>query len=237
MSHFFDSLKELLFPAHCLECGCRLPCWDLPLFCPDCLAGLDFIGSPRCRACGLPFQCGQDHLCGKCLTKPYAFDLARAAFHYRMPVISCISSLKFNGALTGVSTLANLARSSSGYRDMQKPDLILPVPLHNKRLRTRGFNQAIILAKACFPELKTCISTSLLFRNRPTPPQTNLSGSQRRKNLSGAFSVRHPELLQGKHILLFDDVFTTGSTVHECAKVLRKTGVKRIEVFTLARAV
>jgi len=232
----YESIKELLFPAYCLECECRLPCWELPLFCPDCLVELSFIGSPQCKTCGLPFECGEDHICGKCLTKPYAFDQARAAFHYRKPTISTISSLKFNGHLTGVSSLANLASTSSGYRDLSKPDLILPVPLHKKRLRTRGFNQATILAKACFPEMKSRINTSLLMRNRPTPPQTNLSGRERRKNLSGVFTVNQPEAVKDQHILLVDDVLTTGSTVDECAKVLRKAGAKRIEVFTLARA-
>ena len=237
MSLFFEACKELLFPAYCLECERRLPCWKLPLFCSDCLAELSFINSPLCPVCGLPFECGKDHLCGKCLTKPYAFGRARAALLYRKPIITTISALKFTGQLAGVSSMASLAKNSPGCQDLSKPDLILPVPLHIKRLKARGFNQATTLAKACFPEMNHLINTSLLVRCRATFPQTKLNGKERRKNLSGAFTINQSAAINNKSILLIDDVFTTGSTVDECAKVLRKAGAKRIEVFTLARAV
>jgi ComF family protein len=236
LSPFFQSCKELIFPAYCLECKRQLPCWELPLFCTDCLARISFIGSPICVCCGVPFASGRDHLCGQCLAKPYFFQLARSAVLYREPVASLISSFKFNGDLTGLSTLAMLTTASAGFRMLSRPDLIVPVPLHKERLRKRSFNQALLLAQAIFPEHRRKIIPSLLVRNRVTAPQTGLSGTQRRKNLSRAFSVKRPEMVRGQKILLVDDVFTTGSTVNECARVLSQSGARKIDVLTLARA-
>lgn len=232
----FNSFQELVFPSFCLECEKRLPCLDLPLLCSDCLTNIKYITSPKCTCCGAPFQTGQDHLCSLCMKNNFAFDLARAALYYRESVTKLISALKFNGTLTGLATLAQLARSAPKISDLSEPDIILPVPLHIKRLRERKFNQALVIAQTCFPASKHKICGDNLLRHRATSPQTTLSGTKRRKNLTGAFSLRNQEVVKDKTVLLIDDVFTTGSTVNECAKVLKKAGAKRIEVFTLARA-
>ena len=237
LEFFIESFQELIFPSYCLQCDQRLPCRELPLLCSDCLSDISYINSPGCTCCGIPFQAGHNHPCGLCLKKTYAFNLARAAVHYREPVTKLIISLKFNGTLTGLATLAHLASNAPGIKDLTEPDMILPVPLHIKRLRERKFNQALTIAHACFPNNKHKINGNILLRHRSTSPQTTLSGTERRRNLTGAFSLKNPEQVKNKTILLVDDVFTTGSTVHECAKVLRKAGAKRIEVFTLARAI
>ncbi len=231
-----ESCQELIFPSACLHCGNRLPCRELPLLCGDCLAEINHIFSPHCPVCGMPLPAGREHLCGPCLRSTYAFDKARAALYYREPVTSLISSLKFNGTLTGLATLAYLANNSPRTKDLSIPDLILPVPLYAQRLRERKFNQATLIARACFRSDREKIKPDILVRHRATPTQTGLTGAARRKNLSRAFSVRKPEQIKNKNILLVDDVFTTGSTVNECAKILRKAGAKRIEVFTVARA-
>lgn len=184
----------------------------------------------------MPFEAGNNHYCGLCLKQTYAFDLARAAVYYQDPIAPLISAFKFNGSLAGLSTLAQFANDSPGINDLSRPDIIIPVPLHTKRLRERKFNQASLIARTCFPDQKNRIALNLLNRVKATPPQTGLSGKERRKNLSGAFSLNNQEQVKNTNILLIDDVFTTGQTVHECAKVLRKFGAKRIEVFTLARA-
>ena len=137
--------------------------------------------------------------------------------------------------MTGLASLAALARASGGFRSLAIPDLILPVPLHPRRLRQRGFNQALLLARACFPEQQVLIDPFLLQRHRATVAQTGLSGTLRRKNLFGAFSLIQPDMVKNKKILLVDDVFTTGSTVQECSRILRRAGAGRIEIFTLAR--
>lgn len=237
LSPFIESCQELVFPSCCLECGKRLPCRELPLICSDCLTSVQYTNSPQCTCCGIPFEAGQDHLCELCLKKNYAFDLARVAMHYQEPVTSLISSLKFNGSLSGLSTLAQLAISSTGIKELSVPDVIVPVPLHIRRLRERKFNQAVLISHSCFPNYKEQIKSNILVRHRATSPQTGLNGNERRKNLSGAFSLKDMKQIKGKSVLLVDDVFTTGQTAHECAKVLKKAGAKRIEVFTLARAV
>jgi ComF family protein len=178
---------------------------------------------------------GSDHICTACLRHPFAFDQARSLFVYQEPVRSLIHQLKFDGSLVGLSTFAALANQADAAALFHAPDLILPVPLHIRRLRWRGFNQSLLLAKTCFPVWKEKIHPDLLQRHRATIPQTQLDGADRRSNLEGAFSVRKPLAVQGKSVLLVDDVFTTGSTLHECAKVLRDAGAAEIAAFTVAR--
>ena len=236
MKTFLASCQELVFPSSCLACGLRLPWRRLPLFCTDCLSGIKALASPRCQCCGAPFPGGADHRCGACLRDTFSFDLARAALVYQPPVTVLISALKFQGQLTGLASLAALARTSTALRELSVPELILPVPLHPHRLRQRGFNQALLLARACFPERKALIHPGVLQRHRATVPQTTLSGVLRRRNLIGSFSLIQPQMVKNRKILLVDDVFTTGSTVQECARILRQAGAARVEIFTLARA-
>lgn len=119
----------------------------------------------------------------------------------------------------------------------QHYDVILPVPLHLKRLRWRGFNQSLLLAQAIGQKEKIAVEPFLLERTRSTAPQTQLSEKERKDNVRGAFRVSNPDRLQGTRILLIDDVYTSGATVNECARVLRHSGATDIDVFTLARAV
>ncbi len=138
--------------------------------------------------------------------------------------------------MTGLATMAALAAKSPVVSDFSTPDLIFPVPLHKSRLQRRGFNQALMLARSCFPGWRKRIVVDGLLRVRATVPQTSLDGAGRRKNLKGAFTLKDPAMVGGKTVLLVDDVFTTGSTVRECSRVLRIGGAERIEVFTLARS-
>ncbi len=236
-SHLLAGARDLLFPSFCLGCGRQLPSGRLPLLCPSCRACLVFSASPRCTCCGLPFASGDDHLCGDCLQGRYGFDLACFALHYRGPVPRLVQDLKFQGLTTPLATMGRLAEIAGVSGRLAGPDLVLPVPLHPSRLRSRGFNQALLLARACFPGWRERIDPGLLVRRRPTVPQTGLTGASRRRNLRGAFAVRGKERLQGRRILLVDDVFTTGSTVRECVAVLRRAGAARIEVFTFSRSV
>jgi ComF family protein len=236
MSFLFRALKDLLFPPHCLGCKRRLDSSLPPLFCVECADTLTFIRSPRCLCCGIPFVSGADHLCGLCLNGRHAFDLARALLYYRPPVSDIIVSLKFNGNLAGIASLRALITEVKLLDAFIEPDIILPVPLHTRRLRQRGFNQAVVISNGCLSNWKKKIETGLLVRHRPTSPQSLLSGDERRSNLKNAFSLADPNRIAGMRVLLVDDVYTTGSTVNECSRVLRKAGAERIEVFTLARS-
>ena len=157
-------------------------------------------------------------------------------FAYREPLKSLLLSFKFGGRLTGLATLGRLAEQAGAETSFREPDLLLPVPLHLQRLRSRGFNQSLLLAQTCFPAWRDKISPDILLRLQPTTPQTSLSGRARRTNLKGAFNISEPQKIRGKRILLIDDIFTTGSTLHECAITLRQAGAKHIEAFTLARS-
>jgi ComF family protein len=119
----------------------------------------------------------------------------------------------------------------------EKVDLFVPVPLHIKRLRQRGFNQAYLLVMRWAKRDGLCCDGRLLRRVRWTEPQTTMNRKDRRKNVKGAFAVNRPETVRGKRIVLVDDVYTTGSTVNECAKVLKRAGAEEVDVLTLARAV
>lgn len=235
MKNFFAACQELVFPSFCLGCNERLPRRRLPLFCDACRGALRLIVPPLCPCCGTPHPTGDDHLCGACLRREFAFDRARSALVYRSPVTGLIGAIKYQGQLTPLASLAALARESKGFHELAVPDLILPVPLHPSRLRERGFNQALLVARACFPAHRDRINPFLLRRTRATPAQTSLGGTRRRKNLFGAFSVIQPDILKNRKLLLVDDVYTTGSTVQECARTLRRAGAAKIEIFTLAR--
>jgi len=162
--------------------------------------------------------------------------LARASFYYQQPLVSLILQWKFSHRMTGLATMASLATQSAVFPTFSVPDLIFPVPLHKSRLRRRGFNQALLLAGSCFHGWRNSIVADGLLRIRATVPQTSLDGAGRRKNLNGAFALKDPDMVRGKTVLLVDDVFTTGSTVRECSRVLRAGGAERVEVFTLARS-
>ena len=236
MTSLFGAIQDLLFPPTCLGCTRRLDTHRPPLFCGDCLENLVFIGSPRCPCCGIPFAVGTDHLCGDCLQQHYAFDRARSLLLYKAPVADIIVQLKFSGQLSGLTTLGHLAAEAACLQELSEPELIVPVPLHTERLRGRGFNQATLIAQACFPQWIDRLRVDILYRRRVTTPQSQLSGRERRSNLQRVFAVKEGGEVQGKRILLVDDVLTTGSTIDECAKVLRRAGAAQIEVFTVARS-
>jgi ComF family protein len=234
-----QALQELLFPARCLGCEEQLTSSRPPLLCPDCLQGKLAIPPPFCTCCGNPLPGDENHLCLTCLDNSLAFTKARSSFLYQEPIRTLVLRLKFGGNLTGLASLAALAKETPSFVDLNEPDFVLPVPLHIQRLRERGFNQSLLLAQACFPEWRKKIRFDLLRRNRHTVPQTRLSGTARRNNLHQAFCLEKPHHVQevkGKNILLVDDVFTTGSTLHECAKVLLEAGAGEIEAFTVARS-
>lgn len=155
-------------------------------------------------------------------------------FLYEEPIKKLIHRFKYQGKTDCLVSVSTLARDHPALEEMREADLIIPVPLHPARLRERGFNQALLLARAIFPGDRRVVPR-LLIRIRATAPQAGFDGAARRANLRKAFEVTAPGLLAGKRILLIDDVLTTGSTVNECAKTLKKAGAAEVLVITLAR--
>ena len=233
---FFSSAVDLLLPPSCLACGKPLSSSKKILFCASCKEDIPFIIPPLCTCCGRPFHkaAGGNHFCGTCLTDKRYFDKARALFLYEEPFKKHIHSFKYQSQTAGLKGFGLLKQQLPHLDEVGDVDLIVPVPLHKKRLQERGFNQALLLARSFFPKDRR-ISADLLTRPNWTEPQTSFNGKARRKNLKNAFVVKRAELVQNKKILLVDDVFTTGTTVNECARTLKKSGATEVVVLTLAR--
>jgi len=236
-------ILALLYPHRCPGCN-SAELSQGESFCTTCLHGIRAIHSPLCTCCGLPFHttAGPDHLCYKCQTQPPTFRQARAWAFYQtsdstpQPLSNAIQHFKYHRRLHVGETLAKLGAGQNPFIG-QAYDLIIPVPLHLKRLRWRGFNQSLLLAQAIGRDKQIPVDPFLLERVRPTVPQINLNEKERRSNVQGAFAVNAQEHLQEARVLLIDDVYTSGATVNECARVLRQNGALAVDVFTLARAV
>jgi ComF family protein len=208
--------------------------------CPDCVSSFTAISSPICRRCGIMFKSrqGQDHLCGDCITQPKEFRIARAAVAYDHQLMAVMHRFKYAGKIQLAGPLGGLMHKAyMRYWDREKVDLILPVPLHNLKFRKRGFNQSYLLIRRwksiCAPMVGEvaglAVNTDVLIRSKATVSQTGLGRQQRLKNIKGAFRVKIPEKVIAKKVLLVDDVYTTGATVNECARVLLKAGAERVD--------
>jgi ComF family protein len=188
---------------------------------------------------------GADRICGACLKAPKRFGIARAAVIYERSFMVLIHCLKYKGKIQLARPLGILLFATFiKYWPINRIDLILPVPLHIKRLRTRGFNQSFLLLRDWSSFLETLneqrpqvsVERHVLLRSKWTEPQTGLGRKQRMSNIKNAFSLGDLSRVQKKRILLVDDVYTTGATVDECAKVLLRGGARRVDVLTLARS-
>jgi len=225
---------DFFLPRLCLFCGGVVAEEAAAAVCPDCAGKIEWVESPVCSCCGLifPSREGEDRLCGPCQTEPPPFARARAAAVYEGPVADAVKRFKFARQMAYLPVMQHWLRQARCRELAEAADLLLPVPLHRRRLQHRGFNQALLLARA-FPE--AVVGRETLARVRHTAPQVGLNPKERRDNVHRAFAVPRPEAVKGKNVLLVDDLYTTGATVRECARVLRRAGAKRVEVLTVAR--
>jgi ComF family protein len=233
------ALLDILFPPLCHACKGFIPDAGAIHLCESCLAGSPPIASPRCTLCGLPFltEGGIDHPCGGCIQDPPSFAAARAAVLFEGPVRDLVHSFKYGRKVHHCRPLGLLtARHIEAFAVSCRADLIMPVPLHVKRLRERGFNQAVLLGEVLAKQWRLPLSRNNLRRIRWTEPQINLSAGERRANVRGAFAVRDADSVRNKRVILVDDVYTTGSTAAECARSLKKAGAEAVFVVTVARA-
>jgi ComF family protein len=239
LREFLQAAKDILFPLSCLGCGAGLQEHREISYCATCLQDVRLLLGPLCTKCGKPFDgaAGENHLCGYCLKNGWHFKQARAVVRYQPPITEAVKIFKYGGKMHGLATFGALSKQYLAQQNLSQPDVLVPVPLHIKRLRQRGFNQALILCRRIFPAWRDMLDPHILERQLWTQPQTGLSGSARRRNVRNAFRVRRPENIKGKKILLVDDVFTTGATVNECARILRRNRASEVNVFTFARAI
>ncbi len=237
---FLRALLDTLFPPLCHVCRTFIPGPAEVHLCASCRDAVSPIRPPLCPVCGTPFAAegGIDHPCGPCLTDPRPFDGARSAVRFDGPVRDLIHRFKFGKKSHLARPLALLtARSLPDFPSTCPGDLVVPVPLHVKRLRQRGFNQSQLLGHVLAKEWRIPLSVHNLRRIRWTEPQIGLSATERERNVRNAFAVAHPHGIEDKSIILADDVFTTGSTVSECARILKRAGARQVWVITVARAV
>ena len=260
---------EAIFPAKCLACGefidTRTERPDphnevvpsvpgdcdqhLAAFvCHSCMIGIHPVASPICESCGFVFasRAGKDHICEDCIRAPNYFQQARSALIYTDPCAHLVHALKYSGKIQLARPLGRILKSAfNRFWSADEFDLIVPVPLHRRKLSQRGFNQvelimrqwALLDRKAPEPGAAAAFNCDLLVRLLPTRPQTGLGRKERPVNLRNAFGIAGSHNVAGLRMLVVDDVYTTGATANECARVLRRHGAQRVDVLTLARAV
>jgi ComF family protein len=235
-----DGLLNLIYPDRCFicntpvarrhDCGVCAGCWSKAI-------ALKVV-PPRCSSCGLPFQGFEDrseHLCGNCILDAPPYSGARSFGHYTAELSRLIHGLKFHARRNLVGLLAPLlAETFFDNWDRGDFDMLIPVPLHSKRRRERGYNQSELLARSLAHKIALPYH-SPLRRIRSTLPQVGLTDFQRQENVRRAFICPKPEAIYKKRILLVDDVMTTGATVSSAAQTLKGGGALRVSVLTVAR--
>ena len=234
----FQQLLQLLLPAVCLFCQQRLPDgYPADRFCPDCLASLAPPTAARCSCCGVAFRgpSPTPHHCEACLRQPPPFARVHVLGAHQGLLREAVHRFKYREGLLLARPLGQLlAETVQNAWDGNAPDLLLPVPLHPDRLRRRGYNQALQLARQVGRQCGIPLAPAGLRRVRETTAQQGLAARQRHTNLRNAFEVTVP--VAGRRLLLIDDVMTTGATARECAGVLRQAGAVSVEVAVLGRA-
>lgn len=205
--------------------------------CPNCFNELRFITKPCCEICGRPFEYSpfKEILCGACMQHKPAFKMARSILHYDHFSKQLILAFK-HGDHTELAPLFTKLLLQVD-KKVFEADLILSVPLHRYRLMKRKYNQASLLGKSLSKKLNIPFYPTILKRNRSTPSQGHMRRKQRQKNVLKAFSVSKQELIRNKTVLLLDDVMTTGATINECAKTLKRAGAKNVHVLTVYRVI
>lgn len=232
----YNWLKNNLFGFSKQCVLCLGPTVNTYLLCPEC--EMDLPTNPsHCVLCATPLPgtaANQEILiCGKCQKNQPYYTTSLIPHLYASPLKELIGQLKFHGNLSYSPLLAQSFVRSLSKRKHDLPECIIPVPLHKQRLQQRGFNQALELARIIAKQLQIPLDYTLCQRNKVTPFQSGLSAEQRKQNLRNAFNLSKAH--HYKHVAIFDDVVTTGTTVNELAKQLKQSGVEIIEVWAIAR--
>jgi len=236
-----QKLLSALFPSRCILCRqtVRIAALNPNIeVCRDCYKILPHNDN-SCARCALPLpvDVGNQPSCGRCIKKTPSYDYSRSVFRYEGDIINLIHQLKFGEKISYARSIGEILLASFESELLEKhgvPDCIIPVPIHDKRLRGRGYNQSIEIARVMAKKLEMPIAYDAVVKKHSTLAQSGLNAKERQRNIKNAFDVINVE--NYKHVLIVDDVVTTGSTVNEIAKALKKNGVDRVGVLSIARA-
>lgn len=213
----FEALKQFVYPLRCALCDCSIRYDEGASLCSPCAASLNPVEAD--------------------FTAPHLahawFDRARSVYPFEGRLRDALHGFKYGERFDLTKYLARVLEGE--VRKMEWPDVIVPVPLHPKRLRSRGFNQSVIVARPLAKRLGITFDVETLVRATDPGPQVERERKERIKAVKGIFAVKNPRAIKGKNVLLIDDVLTTGATVNECARVLKKSGATRVDILTIAR--
>jgi len=241
LKSLFHSLLNFIFPPFCASCHKKILQQKSGLICEACWDSLERWEAQCCQRCGEQLQVSPENqmplLCPKCRIPDWACADIRAIGPFKAPLADAIHLLKYSDRRSVVQKLSHyMEHSISGAEQYQAADLILSVPLHPARKRERVYNQAQLLAQALGKIMNKAYPENIISRARHTQTQTKLNKQQRLENVKDIFTVRKPELVKGKTVILIDDVLTTGATIGSCARTLLEAGASRVLALTAAAA-
>lgn len=239
LSSWGKTAELLFFPSFCELCRTLLEEPGEKVICRRCREKVRRCQAPFCPCCGRFFESEvESHLCQACLEKEPALARHRSFSRYEGPVKEVILLFKYRGFKVLGNWLGDLLAENLGSEEdlWEGVDALIPVPLHPKKERKRGFNQAQVLAKRLAAHKSLSLLERRLIKVANVPAQTSLEAGERAKNVRGAFRIRKAKDLEGKIVLLVDDVYTTGSTLRECSLVLKKAGAREVRAVTVAQA-
>ncbi len=228
---------DLLFPPRCISC--RVPTASAHELCAECWDTVRFVHPPYCTVCALPleFDMGEETTCAKCSDKQPFYDSLRTVFHYDEHSQKLVTRYKYSDATYMTERFAKWMFEAAKDCLTDHIDFVVPVPLHWRRSWRRGYNQSALLARRIAAFSGAGYAPDMLKRTRHTSPQASLNQRQRRRNVKQAFALhkRYADEVKDAHIMLVDDVMTTGATLEACVASLRQAGAKEVHLLTLAR--
>ena len=232
-SRLAKPLIDFALPPRCAACGHIVD--EVGSFCAACWTKIEFLGAGGCERCGIPLEATDAEICAVCMAQPSPVDRMRAAVAYGEIARSLALRLKYGRKTALAATMARFMAVHLG--EPPAGSIVVPVPLHRRRLWSRGFNQAALLAREVARLRDIDVDCRMLVRSRSTPPLKHMGLAQRRRIVAGAFAVADKRTVAGRTIILVDDVLTTGSTAGACARTLKRAGAVRVELISWARVV
>jgi len=234
MIKYLNTIKELLFPAICFYCEDKI---KDGILCKKCKEKIDFLYPPLCKFCSKPLTYNKTSICKDCKNKKYPYDRLISITSYKEPLVSLLYLFKYKnydyiGEFLSSIIIEHLLKIGFNLGDY---DLIIPVPLHPKKLKEREYNQTLILARFISNYFKIALKDDIIYKIKDTVSQTKLEKTKRIENIKDTFLIKDKDM-ENKKIIIIDDVFTTGATLYECSKLLREKNPSNITLLTLCRA-